>query len=160
FRNYGFMDPEQFPEPLLRCSARFAHERTRRFVGEMSGAECDGTPIFNATQYLPGDYLLPHNDVGGPRTVSFIWSLSKGWQAHWGGHLFWCSPPTSISPTFNTLVIYPVSPNSYHLVSPVSPRAEGKRLAISGWWTARRDLPANPPPPAPWYRGALHDEGS
>jgi Rps23 Pro-64 3,4-dihydroxylase Tpa1-like proline 4-hydroxylase len=105
--------------------------------------------LFSASWYLPGDHSLPHTDAvthadGEQRQVAFVWHLARGWRSEWGGALFWCPGNVYLAPTFNTLVLFTVGPNSYHFVSQVSPYAQGKRLAINGWWTGRTAVPVGP----------------
>jgi hypothetical protein len=157
FCSHSLVDRALFPAALNECEAMFAHAETRAAAAELSGLQCHGESIFNATLYLPADYLSPHNDVGGGRSVSFIWQLSKDWLPQWGGHLFWCSPPTNIAPTFNTLILYRVAAESYHAVLPVTPHARGKRFTISGWWTDPDEHASPAAPPAPWYRGPMRE---
>jgi Rps23 Pro-64 3,4-dihydroxylase Tpa1-like proline 4-hydroxylase len=90
--------------------------------------------------YLPGDHSLPHNDVAASgdsfnRQVAYVWHLAKDWQSDWGGALYWCSKGCYLPPAFNTLYLFNVGPESNHFVTRVSPYAQGKRLAINGWWT-------------------------
>jgi len=49
--------------------------------------------------------------------------------------LYWCARGWYLPPTFNTLVLFNVGLESNHFVTHVSPYAQGKRLAINGWWT-------------------------
>jgi Rps23 Pro-64 3,4-dihydroxylase Tpa1-like proline 4-hydroxylase len=69
------------------------------------------------------------------RLVAFIWHLARDWRSEWGGALFWCPKSLYLPPVFNTLVLFNVGPDTHHFVTEVSPYAQGKRLAINGWWT-------------------------
>ena len=161
FMNYRHMMLFQnhFSAELHRCEAVFSSEPTKRLMCRLSGVDCLGpvdTP--NVTLYRPGDYQFPHADAGAKRSVSFVWNLSKSWQREWGGHFFWCSPPTNLVPAFNTLLLFRVTSDSYHFVCPISPKAEAKRLAISGWWSGEGAL-ENHPTSELWYRGPLDPIG-
>ena len=81
----------------------------------------------------------------GQRTVAYVWHLSKGWQPEWGGGLYWADNAQNqrIYPaSFNTLVLFLVTPSSSHFVTPVSRHAAGQRLAFNGWWQSSY-LPAS-----------------
>jgi Rps23 Pro-64 3,4-dihydroxylase Tpa1-like proline 4-hydroxylase len=97
----------------------------------------------DGVQYLPGDHALPHSDEGASaennnRQVAFVWHLAKDWRSEWGGALFWCPKACYLRPVFNTLLLFNVGPETTHSVTPVSPYAQGKRLAINGWWGTGR----------------------
>ncbi|MEO7971848.1 MAG: 2OG-Fe(II) oxygenase family protein [bacterium] len=140
YHHHNIYEDELYPADLTWCQGIFASEETKSVVQELSQRDCSGNTIFSASLYKPGDYSFPHNDFAGVqgahRQVAFIWHLSKGWQPNWGGHLFWCRTNRYISPSFNSLILFNVGPDSYHHVTQVSPHATSKRLAISGWWTS------------------------
>jgi hypothetical protein len=53
------------------------------------------------------------------------------------GGLYWAPEPLAnayIHASFNTLVLFSVTPHSSHFVTTVSPHAREKRLAFNGWW--------------------------
>ena len=92
--------------------------------------------------YMPGDHSLPHTDAvpgsaGAKRQVAFVWHLAKDWRSERGGALFWCPKSLYLPPLFNTLVLFNVGPDTHHFVTEVSPYAQGKRLAVKGWWTGQ-----------------------
>ena len=65
-----------------------------------------------------------------------MWHLAKDWRSEWGGALYWCPKTAYLPPVFNTLLLFNVGlGTSHHFVTQVSPYAQGKRLAINGWWT-------------------------
>jgi Rps23 Pro-64 3,4-dihydroxylase Tpa1-like proline 4-hydroxylase len=124
----------------------------------------------------PGDYIMPHTDLYRHenvfRRVAFVIHLSKDWDVSYGGDFVWCNPHAVVPPrcisivaltsrlpdpsprSYNTMVLFPVSPHSCHWVRcksaaratsltharyKVSPVFKGtpptlKRLAVSGWW--------------------------
>jgi hypothetical protein len=158
FRHCLLLDRAHFTAPLIECEQLIGGEPTRRFMSELSGIDCMGEPEINVSYYRPGDYQLPHADAGDGRNLSFVWNLSRAWQREWGGHFYWCSPPTNIVPAFNTLVLFRVTTASYHFVCPVSPLARAKRLAVSGWWKGAGAVPVHPTG-TDWYRGPLEPIG-
>jgi Rps23 Pro-64 3,4-dihydroxylase Tpa1-like proline 4-hydroxylase len=96
--------------------------------------------VFSASWYLPGDHSLPHPDAvpsgaEANRQVAFVWHLAKDWRSEWGGALYCCTRGVYLPPVFNTLVLFNVGPETEPFVTQVSPYAQGKRLAINGWWT-------------------------
>jgi 2OG-Fe(II) oxygenase superfamily len=131
---------------LARCSRLFKSNATRRFIAGLSGQDCGGRVSVDAAWYRPGDHALPHNDMQAsePRSVAYLWYLAKDWQREWGGALFWCPTGQYISPRFNLLVMFNVTPANVHLVCPVSPAATAKRLTITGFW--HRSQPWAPSP--------------
>ena len=109
-----------------------------------------------ATWYRAGDFISPHSDLYATReesrALTFILSLTKGWRPEYGGALWWFDgEPASITPAFNSLVLFVPSPRSWHMVSPVTgggedvhahhrqPHAPYRRLAISGWFVKRNE---------------------
>lgn len=164
-RQHNIYEKNLFPEALIECEKIFASAATKAFMEGVSRRDCRGETTFSASRFLPGDFIMPHHDCDGLRNVAFVWHLAKNWEPKWGGSFYWCSSLAHLPPSFNTLVLFNVSPQSLHLVSTVSPYAAGKRLAISGWWKASspessgkdlKDLPAitsDPPsalPPHIW----------
>jgi hypothetical protein len=151
----------QYPEVLQECMQILSAEATKQLVEELAGIDCSGEVQFGASQYLPGDYSLPHNDTNANRSVAYIWHLTKGpWRPEWGGQFFWCRSATSILPSFNTLTLFRVNQHSTHFVCAVSPLAAGRRLAVNGWWTRRLPEGVRPEPPAPepsgrWFQGTV-----
>ena len=105
-----------------------------------------------ATWYREGDFISPHSDLANNRAISFVLSLTKGWRESWGGSFWWFNgQPQCMTPAFNSLLLFLPSPKSLHLVTPVTfatrgavdsfvVREEPRRLAVSGWFTARDPL--------------------
>jgi 2OG-Fe(II) oxygenase superfamily len=144
YRHHNIYDERLFPDPLKRCHDVFASEPTKSFINHLSQQDCTGKVVFSASLYRPGDHSLPHNDLkihdGEQRQVAFVWNLTKGWRADWGGEFLWCKKSTAVEPAFNSLLLFNVDPGSMHFVTMVAPQAQSKRLAISGWWTGQRGL--------------------
>jgi len=140
FHHHNLYDQAEFPEDLAECARIFGSPGTQAWVARLSGRRCPGAAEFSASLYLPGDHSLPHNDVatsdeGFHRQVAYVWHLAKDWRSEWGGALYWCSKASYLPPSFNTLYLFNVGPDSNHFVTGVSPYAQGKRLSINGWWT-------------------------
>ena len=149
YHHHNIYDDTLFPPELERCRRIFSSEGTRSFVERLAQRDCSGETTFSASLYLPGDYSLPHNDFlsrnDQPRQVAFVWHLTKEWRNDWGGEFFWCESNRSVLPSFNTLLLFNVERHSKHFVTMVSPHAEGKRLAINGWWHGRAETTAKQP---------------
>jgi hypothetical protein len=140
YHHHNLYDPAEFPPDLAECSKVFHSPATKEWMARLSDRSCAGPTEFSASWYLPGDHSLPHNDIAASgttatRQVAFVWHLAKDWRSEWGGALFWCSKGVYLPPVFNTLWLFNVGPESNHFVTHVSPYAQGKRLAINGWWT-------------------------
>jgi thioredoxin 1 len=142
YHHHNVYEIGEFPADLAWCSKIFDSSNTKKWVTGLSARSCLGPAEVSASWYLPGDHSLPHNDVAGNdassnRQVAFVWHLAKDWRSEWGGALFWCSKGCYLPPVFNTLWLFNVGPESNHFVTRVSPYAQGKRLAVNGWWTGQ-----------------------
>lgn len=142
YHHHNLFHSDEYPADLAWCSKVFDSSSTKAWVTRLSGRSCPGPAEVYASWYLPGDHSLPHNDVADSganfnRQVAFVWHLAKDWRSEWGGALFWCPKASYLPPVFNTLWLFNVGPESTHFVTHVSPYAQGKRLAINGWWTGQ-----------------------
>lgn len=139
YHHHNIYEGQPHPADLIWCRNIFASEPTKSLIQSLSQRDCSGDTVLSASLYLPGDHSLPHNDLlanqNALRQVAFIWHLTREWQPTWGGDLFWCPTNRYLTPSFNTLILFNVTPDSFHHVTQVSPYATSKRLAISGWWT-------------------------
>jgi thiol-disulfide isomerase/thioredoxin len=140
YHHHNLYHPEEYPADLAWCSKIFDSSRTKEWVTRLSGRSCPGPAQFSASWYVPGDHSLPHNDIAKSddnlnRQVAYVWHLAKDWRSEWGGALYWCAKAYYLPPVFNTLLLFNVGPGSNHFVTHVSTYAQGKRLAINGWWT-------------------------
>jgi hypothetical protein len=140
YHHHNLYRESEYPPDIAWCDKVFSSAATKAWATRLSGRPCEGPTAFSASWYLPGDHSLPHNDVrahdgNACRQVAFVWHLAKDWQPEWGGALFWCPKALYLQPVFNTLVLFNVAPGTSHFVTQVSPYAQGKRLAINGWWT-------------------------
>lgn len=121
---------------LGELQAAMSSVSTRRWVGDLSGMDCEGEVELEAQCFLPGHYSNMDSGARGHRTVAALWHLSKGWDARWGGDLVWHLSGSVIQPSFNTMYMFRVDPKrSPFSVSPVIPAARGKRLSIACWWS-------------------------
>jgi hypothetical protein len=136
YRNCVIEGLEDRTPALTECCRLFRSTATRRFIGELSGEDCAGKAGVAAAWYRPGEYALPHDDsaADAPRSVAYIWYLTKSWRQDWGGALFWCPTGQYVSPGFNVLTIFKAVPSNIHFVCPVAPAATAKRLTINGFW--------------------------
>ena len=142
YHHHNLFHSDEYPADLAWCSKVFDSSSTKEWVTRLSGRSCLGPAEVYASWYLPGDHSLPHNDASDSganfnRQVAYVWHLAKDWRSEWGGALYWCPKASYLPPVFNTLWLFNVGPESTHFVTHVSPYAEGKRLAINGWWTGQ-----------------------
>ncbi|OGY48323.1 MAG: hypothetical protein A3D39_00625 [Candidatus Buchananbacteria bacterium RIFCSPHIGHO2_02_FULL_39_17] len=91
------------------------------------------------TIYIDTNYLLPHDDQLEGRKIAYIYYLSTLTKNDGGALAFYNSKhnqPISIvkrtQPTFNTLLLFPVTTNSFHEVEEIITNTQ--RIAISGWF--------------------------
>src|SRR3989338_3034788 len=91
------------------------------------------------TIYTNTNYLLPHDDQLENRKIAYIYYLSTLTKNDGGALAFYNNKhnqPTAIDkrtqPTFNTLILFPVSKKSFHEVEEVITNKQ--RIAISGWF--------------------------
>jgi thioredoxin 1 len=140
YHHHNLYHPEEYPADLAWCYKVFTSSSTKAWATRLSGRSCIGPAQFSASWYLPGDHSLPHNDIAESgekfnRQLAYVWHLAKDWRSEWGGALYWCARAYYLPPVFNTLLLFNVGTESNHFVTHVSPYAQGKRLAINGWWT-------------------------
>jgi Rps23 Pro-64 3,4-dihydroxylase Tpa1-like proline 4-hydroxylase len=82
-----------------------------------------GEATVRGEYYQRGDHSLPTPDFVDQRTVAFDWHLAKNWNSEWGGALYWCQEVALFShlhATFNTLILYSVTKDFSHFVTPVT----------------------------------------
>ena len=113
-----------------------------------------GVPQINfadsfAARYGPGDYTTSHDDGVDQRKAAYVFGLTKGWRADWGGLLLFHTEEGQVDcgliPDFNTFNLFAVPRR--HSVSVVAPFASEPRLTITGWFhqlsLAGRDVPSD-----------------
>ena len=115
------------------------------WISDVSSSSVDRL-VTSASLYRPGDYVMPHSDVdhdknnGVRRRVAFILHMASQWDPSFGGELIMLNPLTPIAPIYNSITLFPVNSNSFHLVAPVAhnvPYPKFKRLAVSGWFQSK-----------------------
>ncbi|XP_045888577.1 prolyl 3-hydroxylase OGFOD1 isoform X1 [Micropterus dolomieu] len=116
--------------------------RFRSWLGDVLGVDLESTVDISCARYEYTDVLLCHDDELEGRRVAFILYLVPPWQSSDGGTLDLYSTDSnfqpqsivkSLVPSLNTLVLFEVSPVSFHQVSEVL--TEDKcRLSLSGWF--------------------------
>jgi SM-20-related protein len=126
-------------DPLHRFAATLNHPDTIAAFRALPGMAGLGFADAQATLYSPGDFLTDHDDdvAGKNRQAAYVFSLSRGWRADWGGLLLLQDQPgradrfTALVPGWNRLTLFRVPRR--HSVSLVSPAAPRGRLSITGW---------------------------
>ncbi|KAM6979800.1 prolyl 3-hydroxylase OGFOD1 [Aplochiton taeniatus] len=114
----------------------------RSWLGEVLGLELESTIDISCAKYQCTDVLLCHDDELEGRRVAFILYLVPPWHTGDGGALDLFrtddnfqpqSIVKSLVPCWNTMILFEVSPVSFHQVSEVL--SEDKcRLSLSGWF--------------------------
>lgn len=137
YRHHNSYEPELYPSVLKFCSSLFESKATKEFISQLARSDCRGKLQFGASWYMPGDHSTPHSDRSENRQVAFVWHLSKNWKPNWGGDFFWARGAQMIPPSFNTLMLFRTLRDGIHCVTEVTPVAQSKRLAVSGWWTGK-----------------------
>jgi hypothetical protein len=132
YHHHNLYDKRDYPDDLVWCERVFDSPASRAFASRVSGRRCTGSTICNASWYQSGDHSLPHNDGGSSaagenRQVAFVWHLAKEWRPEWGGALYWCPRSMYLPPQFNSLILFNIGQDSHHLVTMVTPDAQGKR---------------------------------
>lgn len=108
--------------------------------------------------YADTDYLLVHDDQREDRVIAFILYISdiSDWRDSWGGDLQLLNHDNNyqpncidrnIHPKNNQLVLFPVSPISYHQVDEVTNK-NFSRYSINGWFHGKV-IPSNVTPICP-----------
>ena len=132
---------EEYPADLAWCSKIFGSSSTKAWVTRLSGRSCLG-PAAVLRELVPPRRLFPPSQryrESGPK-IPIVRSPSCGiWQRIGGrsgaARCTGARRAYYLPPVFNTLLLFNVGPESNHFVTHVSPYAQGKRLAINGWWT-------------------------
>ncbi|XP_033469855.1 prolyl 3-hydroxylase OGFOD1 [Epinephelus lanceolatus] len=112
------------------------------WLGDVLGVELEPTVDISCAKYEYTDVLLCHDDELEGRRVAFILYLVPPWQSSDGGTLDLYTTDSnfqpqsivkSLVPSLNTLVLFEVSPVSFHQVSEVLTQ-DKCRLSLSGWF--------------------------
>jgi Rps23 Pro-64 3,4-dihydroxylase Tpa1-like proline 4-hydroxylase len=105
----------------------------RRLTGQTDIRKADAY----ASWYAPGHFLTEHDDIHGThdRVAALVFSMTKGWNRNWGGHLAFFDERGNIVeayvPGFNTLNIFLIPQR--HAVQFVSPFARARRTSYLSW---------------------------
>ncbi|XP_056134590.1 prolyl 3-hydroxylase OGFOD1 isoform X2 [Lampris incognitus] len=135
-------DLKKRTEPHISGLRAAMFGQLRSWLGEVLGVDLEPTVDMSCAKYQYTDVLLCHDDELEERRVAFILYLVPPWQSDDGGtldlystdgHFLPRSIVKSLVPSWNTLVMFEVSPVSFHQVSEVL--SEDKcRLSLSGWF--------------------------
>lgn len=129
----------------------FLKNDVMKFVGNIMNVDLTHVSA-TCSFYADTDYLLVHDDQREDRVIAFVLYLSDicEWKESWGGALQLFNhdgnyqPNTverSIYPKNNQLVLFPVSPISYHQVAEVTNK-NFSRYSINGWFHGKI-IPSN-----------------
>ncbi|XP_006641490.1 prolyl 3-hydroxylase OGFOD1 [Lepisosteus oculatus] len=120
-------------------------QQFRSWLSDVLQVELEATVDISCAQYEYTDVLLCHDDELEGRRVAFILYLVPPWDSSDGGTLDLYGTDRnyqpeqivkSLVPSWNTLVLFEVSPVSFHQVSEVLSQGKG-RLSVSGWFHGR-----------------------
>ncbi|XP_042266876.1 prolyl 3-hydroxylase OGFOD1 [Thunnus maccoyii] len=129
-------------EPHITALRSALFGRFRSWLGEVLGVELEPTVDISCARYEYTDVLLCHDDELEGRRVAFILYLVPPWQSSDGGTLDLYTTNSdfqpqsivkSLVPSWNTLVLFEVSPVSFHQVAEVLSQ-DKCRLSLSGWF--------------------------
>ncbi|XP_068610140.1 prolyl 3-hydroxylase OGFOD1 isoform X2 [Brachionichthys hirsutus] len=129
-------------EPHISGLRTVLFGRFRSWLGDVLGVELETTVDISCARYGYTDVLLCHDDALEGRRVAFILYLVPPWQSSDGGALDLYSTDgnfqpqsivKSLVPSLNTLILFEVSPVSFHQVSEVLTK-DKFRLSLSGWF--------------------------
>uniref|UniRef100_A0A1A7XPX2 Prolyl 3-hydroxylase OGFOD1 n=1 Tax=Iconisemion striatum TaxID=60296 RepID=A0A1A7XPX2_9TELE len=135
-------DLKKRKEPHIAGLRAALFERFRSWLGEVLGVQLEPTVDISCAKYEYTDILLCHDDELEGRRVAFILYLVPPWQRSDGGTLDLYTTDSnfqpqsivkSLVPSGNTLVLFEVSPVSFHQVSEVLSQ-DKCRLSLSGWF--------------------------
>jgi Rps23 Pro-64 3,4-dihydroxylase Tpa1-like proline 4-hydroxylase len=124
-------------DPVAAFATFLSDRPVLALLEKIAGTTGLGFADAQATRYGAGDFLTAHDDdvPGKGRYAAYVFSLTQGWRAEWGGLLLFHGGTGGIAegyvPGFNTLSLFAV-PQS-HSVSIVAPFAGGPRVSITGW---------------------------
>ncbi|XP_022072467.1 prolyl 3-hydroxylase OGFOD1 [Acanthochromis polyacanthus] len=135
-------DLKKRTEPHIAGLRTALFGRFRSWLGDVLGVELEPTVDISCARYEYTDVLLCHDDELEGRRVAFILYLVPPWQSSDGGALDLYTTDSnfqpqsivkSLVPSWNTLVLFEVSPVSFHQVSEVLSQ-DKCRLSLSGWF--------------------------
>lgn len=143
---FGSHPEEELPDghPLLYLGNFLNSGPCVDVISQITGQKLpeQGTLSF-LSRYMSGDFISTHDDGltdHGGRRIAFVYSLTRDWLPHWGGHTMFmdnndCSVAEAILPKFNSLVLFSVP--TLHAVSTIASFCTEPRYAVTGWFHAK-----------------------
>jgi Rps23 Pro-64 3,4-dihydroxylase Tpa1-like proline 4-hydroxylase len=134
-----YLDEARSEHLLRQLVDVFHYEPILDFIRQLTGDPAIARVRIQATRYRAGHFLRRHDDTGYDdqhRRFAFVFNLSRGWQADWGGLLQFLGADGRVVDTFvphyNSLSLFKVP--QLHCVSQVAAWAEAPRYALTGWF--------------------------
>ena len=128
---------EQPGHPMHALQEFMNRDSTLSFMRTLTGQEDVRKADAYASWYAPGHFLTQHDDLHGThdRVAALTFSMTKGWDRNWGGHLAFFDDAGNIEeafmPSFNTLNIFLIPQK--HAVQQVAPFAATRRTSYLSW---------------------------
>lgn len=128
-------------EPMIASFvALLKSKELHEVITTITGCKLGKTVDAAGSVYPLTGYLLPHDDQLEGRAVAYVLNLSQNFTKKDGGALeLFAAPknqPTNViksyPPRWNSLVIFTVSPQSFHQVTEVN--TNNPRLSVNGWF--------------------------
>lgn len=126
----------------------------REWITAVTGIETAPTVDLSAAKYTDGSYLLCHDDDLADRRIAYIvYLVPEDFDASDGGSLDLFDTRSDgqpggivkrLTPAWNSVAFFDVSPISFHQVAEVLNDAKGPRMSVSGWFYGK-PLPRPPP---------------
>ena len=118
----------------------FSSPKFLEYIEQITGVKNLKSIDMSGFIYSDTDYLLCHDDCLEDRKIAYIYNLSKNFTETDGGTLQFFSVrekhpvkiAKSIVPTFNTLILFTVTRESFHQVQEIT--SNKKRLTLAGWF--------------------------
>jgi SM-20-related protein len=133
--------PEDQPPDVKPVTEFMTGEPFLDFVRKVTGDRTIVRADVQATRYLPGHFIGPHDDnmPDDPRRAAYVFNLTPKWEPSWGGILMFPTSDGHIDegyvPAFNALNIFRIPQR--HLVSQIAPHASEDRVSLSGWFKSK-----------------------
>lgn len=137
FISQAIANNEQPGHPMHMMEGFMNSQEVLDLMRKLTGVSAIAKADTYASTYLPGHFLTAHDDnhATHDRVAAYVFSMTKGWNTDWGGHLAFYDDKGNVTesfvPAFNTLNIF-MTPQM-HAVQFVSPFAGVKRLSFLGW---------------------------
>jgi SM-20-related protein len=127
--------------PELVALTRFLNsEPFFAFMRALTGCEEIALTDAQGTLYLPGHFLLNHDDSNSKRKhlAAYVLNLTPRWNAEWGGLLCFLDEEGRVAQTYTPAwnVINVLKVPQPHFVSFVAPYASAARCSVTGWMRA------------------------